>query len=448
MKYEISVTDHGWMETVAFDQLPGTKKLDIITILSSMGVFMDGYALSIFSTAYIYLMHSFLDRAIFVSFGAAAIYIGMFFGSIIFGRISDSVGRRRIFVYDMALSSVFLLLTAFSSNLLEFFIFEVIAGIGIGADYPISSSIQAEFSPKRTRGRYLVFNIFSWTIGSVVFYIISIPIVLYSGGLAWRLMYATGAVVPLLVIISRRSMPESPYWLAGKGEYAEAEKVTTWMGKDVGINTLPAPSVQKGKTSFSEIGKFFPLILFTSLAWLSYDIASYGVWNYTPSLFIQSGGGYVDTIIATLLEEIPVVVGTLICLIYIDRIGRKKLESIGFGFAGISLVVFGLFSLHGSFPFMYIFAAFALMHFFHNIGPTNITYLYPVEIFPTRIRATAMGISTAASRIGAILGVFAFPLLISGLNISYGLLFFAVFEFIGLAVTLILAPETRNRSLQ
>ena len=436
------------METVAFDQLPGTRKLDIITMLSSMGVFMDGYALSIFSTAYIYLMNSFLDKAIFVSFGAAAIYIGMFFGSITFGRISDSHGRRKIFVYDMALSSIFLFLTSFSSNLLEFFIFEAIAGIGIGADYPISSSIQAEFSPRKTRGRYLVFNIFSWTIGSVVFYVISIPIVLYSGNFAWRLMYATGAVIPVIVILSRRSLPESPYWLSEKGRYVEAEKVTNWMGIDIGIKALPAPSVEKGKTSFSEIGKFFPLILFTSLAWLSYDIASYGVWNYTPSLFVQSGGGYVYAIIATLLEELPVLAGTLICLIYVDRIGRKKLESIGFGFAGISLVLFGLFSLHGSFPFLYIFAAFALMHFFHNIGPTNITYLYPVEIFPTRIRATAMGISTAASRVGAILGVFAFPLLINGLSISYGLLFFAVFEFIGLAVTVILAPETRNKSLQ
>ena len=435
------------METVAFDQLPGTRKLDIITMLSSMGVFMDGYALSIFSIAYIYLMNSFLDKAIFVSFGAAAIYIGMFFGSITFGRISDSHGRRKIFVYDMALSSIFLFLTSFSSNLLEFFIFEAIAGIGIGADYPISSSIQAEFSPRKTRGRYLVFNIFSWTIGSVVFYVISIPIVLYSGNFAWRLMYATGAVIPVIVILSRRSLPESPYWLSEKGRYVEAEKVTNWMGIDIGIKALPAPSVEKGKTSFSEIGKFFPLILFTSLAWLSYDIASYGVWNYTPSLFVQSGGGYVYAIIATLLEELPVVAGTLICLIYVDRIGRKKLESIGFGFAGISLVIFGLFSLHGSFPFLYIFAAFALMHFFHNIGPTNITYLYPVEIFPTRIRATAMGISTAASRVGAILGVFAFPLLINGLSISYGLLFFAVFEFIGLAVTVILAPETRNKSL-
>ena len=282
----------------------------------------------------------------------------------------------------------------------------------------------------------------------MVFYAISIPIVLYSGDFAWRLMYATGAVIPVLVILSRRSLPESPYWLSEKGKYTEAEKVTGWMGGEIGIKALPAPSVERGKTSFSEIGKFFPLILFTSLAWLSYDIASYGVWNYTPSLFIRSGGGYVYAIIATLLEELPVVAGTLICLIYVDRIGRKKLESIGFGFAGISLVLFGLFSLHGSFPFLYIFAAFALMHFFHNIGPTNITYLYPVEIFPTRIRATAMGISTAASRVGAILGVFAFPLLINGLSISYGLLFFAVFEFIGLATTVILAPETRNKSLQ
>jgi putative MFS transporter len=123
------------------------------------------------------------------------------------------------------------------------------------------------------------------------------------------------------------------------------------------------------------------------------------------------------------------------------------LESLGFALAGVSLLVFAFISLRSALPFAYVFMAFALMHFFHNIGPANITYLYPVEIFPTRLRATAMGISTAASRIGAILGVFAFPLFLSDLSLTYGLIFFAVFGFIGLSVTMILAPETRGKPI-
>ncbi len=435
------------METVAFDQIGRTRKLEVITILSSMGVFMDGYALSIFSSAYLFLGSSFLNRAIYVSFAASSIYIGMFAGAIVFGRISDAVGRKRIYTYDLILTALFLALTGFSGDLTVFFIFQLLAGVGIGADYPISSSIQAEFSPRKSRGRYLIFNIFSWTLGSIAFYAVSIPLVIFSGHLAWRLMYITAAAIPLIVVTLRRSMPESPYWLVKSGDAASAEVIVSGMAHESGYERVTVPEVQKGKTSFRELRKYVPLIMFTSIAWFAYDVSSYGVWNYTPSLFVSAGGTYTGTILATMLEEIPVIAGTLLCLYSIDRVGRKSLESLGFAMAGISLLAFAFISLRSALPFAYVFMAFAMMHFFHNIGPTNITFLYPVEIFPTRIRATAMGISTAASRIGAILGVFAFPILLSNLSLKYGLVFFALFEFIGLTVTLILAPETTGKPI-
>lgn len=435
------------MDHVPFDQIGRTSRLEIITLLSSMGVFMDGYALSIFSSSYIYLRGLFLDQAIFVSFAASSIYIGMLLGSLIFGRISDSVGRKRIYTYDLLIASLFLFLTGLSSNLWTFFVFQLIAGVGIGADYPISSSIQAEFSPRRTRGKYLVFNIFSWTIGSLVFYVVSIPIVIFSGSIAWRLMYITAALIPVLVVIARKPLPESPYWLVKSGQRNTAEEIVKSFAAEAGITHAQTPDVETGITSFGEVRKYLPLIVFTSVAWLAYDVSSYGVWNYTPSIFISSNQTYLGTILATMFEEVPVVIGTAICLYLIDMVGRRKLEMTGFGLAGISLLFFALISRRSALPFAYVFMAFALMHFFHNIGPTNITYLYPVEIFPTKIRATAMGISTAASRIGAILGVFVFPLLLQYISLSFGLIFFASFETIGLLVTFLLAPETKNRSL-
>ena len=96
----------------------------------------------------------------------------MLVGSLSMGHLSDRIGRKRMYTYDLAITSLFLVLTALSTTFYEFFIFELLAGIGIGADYPLSSSIEAEFSPRRSRGRFLVFNIFMWTIGSIVFYVI------------------------------------------------------------------------------------------------------------------------------------------------------------------------------------------------------------------------------------------------------------------------------------
>ncbi|WP_297216850.1 MFS transporter [Thermoplasma sp.] len=433
----------------AFDQMKITPTFIEVTILSSMGVFMDGFSLSIFSAALIYLQNYILVRAILVSLAASAIYIGMFVGSLSMGHLSDRIGRKRMYTYDLAITSLFLVLTALSTTFYEFFIFELLAGIGIGADYPLSSSIEAEFSPRRSRGRFLVFNIFMWTIGSIVFYVISIPLIYRFGSASWRWMYAVGAVVPIIVIFARRALPESPYWLVKAGREGEAKKIADDIGKEVGYSDVELPMVEKGSSSYKSVftGSYLPLIIFASLAWFSYDVSSYGVWNYTLPIFVSVGVSAINSILSTLLEDLPVIVGFVICIILIERVGRKLLQSAGFGLAGVSLLTFALYADHRTLPFIMVFTAFALMHLFHNIGPTNLTYVYPVEIFPTRIRGTAMGIATAASRIGAILGVFAFPLIIHSVGMSSGLLFFAIFEFVGFIVTVTLAPETKAKPI-
>jgi putative MFS transporter len=93
------------------------------------------------------------------------------------------------------------------------------------------------------------------------------------------------------------------------------------------------------------------------------------------------------------------------------------------------------------------FSAFGIVHFFHNLGPSPMTYAYPVEIFPTRIRGTAMGFATSVSRLGSILAVFSFPIIDALYGLKTIVIYFAVFELIGLIITIKYAPETKNKSL-
>ncbi len=432
------------MGTTLFDELKPNRNLGYLTFLTSMGIFMDGFSLSIFSVALLYLEYSFLKTPFEISLGASAIYFGMLIGSLIFGYLSDLLGRRIMYILDLTITSAFLFLTAFSTNLLEFFIFQFFAGIGIGADYPIAASIQAEFSPRFVRGKYLVINMLSWTFGALVLYTLSIPIVLWGGNYAWRLMYIVGAVIPMIVVIFRSKIPESPYWLLKEGRDSEASKISK---KFANTNSnIDFPPIEKGSSNIKDLRKYMPLVIFTSVAWFSYDVSSYGVWNYTPSLF-SNYNSYTMSVISTIIETVPVILGTIFCLTYVDKIGRRNLQSFGFLFAGLALLLFAIIFMHSTMPFLMIFTAFALMHFFHNIGPTNLTYLYPPEVYPTKIRGIGMGIATASSRVGAILGVFVFPLIISKLNVSFGLMFFALFEFLGFTVTILLAPETKLKHL-
>jgi len=172
------------------------------------------------------------------------------------------------------------------------------------------------------------------------------------------------------------------------------------------------------------------------------------VWTFTPSIFVSMGGTYASSIIADLLEEIPVFIGFALCMLLVEKLGRKPLEQYGFLLAGFSLLIFALYTHYVPKPvFMIAFTGFALMHVFHNIGPTNLTYAYPAEAYPTRLRGTAHGFATTVSRLGGVLGIVAFPVLLSAMSISAALAMFAAFEFIGFIVTYMWAPETRAQKL-
>jgi len=441
----------------ALDELPMTAFQWKVTLLSSMGMFMDGYVLTIFSTAF--PIPKWGLRAVFSPSGveaglmASASLIGMFIGALSFGHLADEFGRKKTYTYDLSLTAGFLLLTALANNWLEFFVFQVGAGIGIGADYPISSSIQSEFSPREKRGMLLVLNIFAWTIGSIVFLLLSIPFYAL-GPVSWRVMYASSAVIPLLVIASRSSLPETPSWLLLKGKKEEAERSAERLAREAGVSPSEAVAgltVDAGPSSLRELfsKQFLRLTLFSSIAWFSYDFASYGVWNFTPSIF-ASTSSYTMAILATLLEEVPVFVGFAVCVSLVEKKGRKSLQELGFLGAGVSLVAFALYAHFVPNAMSYTalaFSAFALMHVFHNIGPTNLTYAYPSEVFPTRLRGTAHGFATTVSRLGGVLGTVAVAVGFFSYNISVVLMVVAVFEFLGFAVTYLWAPEVKGKKL-
>jgi len=438
------------------DEIPVSPFLLKITLLSSMGIFMDGYVLTIYSIAILYMenyfnLHSGTPFYVYyIAFMGSSLFIGMFFGSIILGNLSDKYGRKKIYEYDLIITMVFLILTGLSTTIIEFIIFEILAGVGIGADYPISSSIQAEFSPKNKRGKFLVFNIFSWALGGVALLLIAIPVILYVPvSINWRVLYLTGAIIPFFVILSRRNLPESPFWLSGKGEYDKALISSNIVSNSIGMKIDEVPSIEKGNSKIKDLfsKKYLYYTLFVSIAWFSYDVSSYGVWEYTPSVFVNSNSNIVMVVLATLLEELPVFIGFLICIYFVEKTGRRNLEILGFAGAALSLFIFAIASDYIAIGLLLTFFSFATMHLFHNLGPTNLTYDYPAEIFPTRIRGTAMGFATSVSRIGAIVGTIAFPIILFTLPFKYVLLFLVIFELIGFTVTYKFAPEPKGKSL-
>ncbi|MEM0132210.1 MFS transporter [Acidiplasma sp.] len=434
------------------EDIPQTPMLRKITILSSMGIMMDGYTLTVFSYALLYLIKVMALTSYEISIMGISSILGVFAGSIIFGKMADIYGRRYIYVYDLIAVSIFIFLTGFSTNYVNFSIFQFLVGLGIGADYPISSSIQAEFSPKKVRGKYLLINIFSFSIGSIIFLFVAVPLVLFTGVNAWRFMYIIGAIFPILVLYSRKKMPESPYWIQHKFGKNAGERARLEMEKYTGYRINKIPELEVGGSKIRDVlkGKYLVYSIFISVAWFSYDIVSYGIWTYSPLIFsTEITSYYADLYIVFtgMAESIPVFIGFLIAIYYVDKIGRKSLLIIGFLGSFIALIIFFFMNIYMVVGLIMTFSAFGIVHFFHNLGPSPMTYAYPVEIFPTRIRGTAMGFATSVSRLGSILAVFSFPIIDALYGLKTIVIYFAVFELIGLIITIKYAPETKNKSL-
>ena len=440
----------GAQSSVNFGELPLNKFVKRLTILSAMGVFLDGYDLTIISVALLFIKPQFHPSPAALGMVGSAAVVGMLFGSLIFGNLTDRFGRKAMYLLDLLFFVVFALLTAVSQNMTELIIFRFLLGIGLGADYPISSTMTAEFAPNRKRGILMVTTIAFWTVGAIVSYGVSL-LLLHTGPNAWRYMLASGAIPALLVIWGRRSIPESPRWLAASGQTDRAMEVAQKIASDAG-HTLNTEDHGLGEAPKNRLASFLTLFrrdliamtIFASLGWLLFDIGNYATIVFSPTIFkMLKGATMTSSVLASMTMQAFGLVGIALVWLLVDRIGRKWIQSVGFLMLGIVFIVTGLLK-HPAFGlFLLLFILLSIV----DQGPGQLTYVYAGEVFPTSVRATGHGFATAASRVGALLGISAVPLFISTVGLSPALVVFGIIDLLGFGLTVWLAPEPKGKSL-
>ncbi|WP_009989815.1 MFS transporter, partial [Saccharolobus solfataricus] len=198
-----------------FDNVPTSIKVKSFFV-SSAGFFLDGYDLSVISFTVYFIANEFKLISIQTGLITSASLIGMIFGAMLFGWLSDKMGRSRIMGIDLIFFAVFGLASALSQNFLELFISRLLLGIGIGGDYPVSSTLMAEFSPSISRGRYLTGSVSMYWIGTLLSALVTL-FLLPLGPYFWRWVFLVGAIISIPIILIRIRLSESPRWLISKG---------------------------------------------------------------------------------------------------------------------------------------------------------------------------------------------------------------------------------------
>ncbi|WP_373469075.1 MFS transporter [Acidianus infernus] len=394
--------------------------------VSSAGFFLDGYDLSVISFALYFIAQEMKLSSSQEGLVSSASLIG----ALLFGFLADKVGRKKLMGVDLVFFMTFGITSAFSQNFTQLFISRLLLGIGIGGDYPISSTIISEFSPAVNRGKYLVASISLYWVGTLVASIANLAFLsLYE---FWRYTFLLGALISLPIILLRIKLDESPRWLASKGMLV-TEKFNP-LAENKGINGI--------KELFEN--PLLPYVLAVSIVWFLFDVASYGIGLYYPLVLREFAfPSNVEVLYGTMAISGGALLGYLIAVSAIDSLGRRKVLLTGLGGMAFLLIIGGITKIGGFLLVPYFMTFVALEQW-----AGAVTLFYPTEIFPTSVRSTAQGFATSVSRIGAILGVYFFPSMVSSVGFSTSLIIFGITSTLALAISFLTYKETRKKELE
>lgn len=429
------------------DDAPLTKFHKKLTFFASGGPFIDGYALSIIGIALITMVPGLHMTPAEIGMVGAASLVGIFFGGAIFGWLTDKIGRHKIYIADLIALALFSALNGFATEIWQVVLCRFFLGMAIGADYPIATSLLAEFLPKKHRGRLLGATFVVWAIGAAVAYAVGF-LLRDAGPDAWRIMVASPAIFAIITLLFRLGTPESPRWLLSRGRRDEAEAIIKKVyGHQYSLADIASDSEGPAKQGrFLDIFRngYWKRTLFVSIFWTAQVIPLFAVYTFAPDLLASMGmTGDANLYGGSFLISMLFVVGGIPGLWLVERIGRRKLLLWSFGIIVVALAIPAFIPNVQAAPLFTALAVFA----FASGASSFLEVVYPNELFPTEVRATAVGFGTAISRVGSAASTYLMPVAIISFGAAGSLLIGAVISLIGLVATFLLAPETANKSL-
>ena len=377
-------------------------------------------------------------------------FVGQLLGALVFGWLAERRGRMAAMVWSIALFSVMSLVCALASDYHSLLAFRMIQGIGLGGEVPVAAVFISELAKAQGRGRFVLLYELVFPIGLVAASLIGLWVVPHLG---WQYMFVIGALPGFLALVLRRLLPESPRWLAVRGRLAEAEAAMALIERETQKGTgkpLPAPQpvVSTLETPASRADLFGPLYLRRTLVvwaiWFAAYFVNYGLSIWLPTVYRTVFKLPLDQSLKYgLITQAVGLIGTLICALAIDHVGRRPWFALSFVGAAAALAVL---ASHQTPTAEQVLACMTIAYFF--VSSINIgVYLYTPELYPTRVRALGVGTATAWLRLASIIGPTVVGMMIaSGLSAVF--MTFAAVAGIAAVVTGLFAVETKGRVLE
>ncbi len=469
---------HHVIEPATDDELPvaahGNGNLlyvTLVSLVSALGGFLFGYETVVIAGALSLVKAQFAFGAAMEGWFVTSGLFGCAAGVLIAGRLCDTLGRKPVMLIAGVLLGLCALVCALATTADWVIVGRIIGGLGVGVASIVSPLYISEVAPPNVRGRLVSLFQLTICIGIVTAMLVNAALLDFALASAaatgdglwhwllviepWRGMFLTQLVPSVLFFALALLVPESPRWLALKGKPWKARSVLTRLRGDEAAAEAEAAQIESAvKAEEAAVGKWWrgplrrPLLLGIFLAVFSELSGITVVMYYGPTILERAGisagaslGGH--AVIGIVLASF-----TILSLFVVDRFGRRAVLLTGCAGAGVALAATGLSFAAGVtdgaviITLLCLFVAF----FAFSLGP--IKWIVISEIFPTSIRARAMGVATVAVWITDIVINQAFPVVRDLFGVSAMFLTFAVFLAIQFVVVLTKLPETKGLPLE
>jgi len=442
------------------DRLPATRAVWKLILLLSLGFFFELYDLLF--TGYVapgLVKSGILTPTTSGLFGTsgvasfvAALFAGLFVGTIACGFLADRFGRRAIFTWSLLWYMAANTVTAFQDTAHGLDLWRFVSGMGIGVELITIGTYLSELAPKHLRGRaFAVCQAIGFSAVPVVAFLSYLLVPRTPFGLdGWRWVVLLGGISALFVWYFRRNLPESPRWLASKGRIREAdevlarleEKVAQQYGKPLPEPGPAAPVPRKARFADMWQPPYRKRTLMLIVFHIFQTVGFYGFANWVPTLLVKQGITVTSSLLYTTVIGLAAPLGPLLGYWIADRFERKHVIVC---MAAINIASGLLFSQASA--AVMIVTLGVLLTLAGNI--ISFTYhTYQQELYPTAIRARAVGFVYSWSRLSAVFSSFVIAFMLREFGVT------GVFVFIASAMALVIVaiglmgPRTLGKSLE
>jgi MFS transporter, putative metabolite:H+ symporter len=385
-----------------------------------------------------------------IGFMISAGFFGQLIGALLFGWFAERYGRIPAMVWSIALFATMSLVCALAWDYNSLVVFRTIQGIGLGGEVPVAAAFISELAKAHGRGRFVLLYEIVFPIGLVAASLLGLWLVPRYG---WQTMFILGALPAFLALVLRRVLPESPRWLASRGRQVEAEAAIRQIEHETEKATgqalpppMPVVSTLDKPASLSDLfgHTYLRRTLVVWVIWFSAYFVNYGLTIWLPTVYRTMFQLPLEKSLRYgLITQAAGLLGTLICALTIDYVGRRLWFAASFAAAAAALAALTLYPAPTA---EQVLTSITVAYFF--ISTINIgVYLYTPELYPTRVRAIGVGTATAWLRIASMIGPTAVGMMIaSGLPSVF--LAFGIAAGIAAVVTGLFAVETKGRVLE